>query len=297
MTRRLPPLPEPFPGPFRELLPQLLARAGRLAAVRDPARRGRRRALEQSGTFAGHRPYAQGDDLRRIDWNVYARTNELFVKLLEDEEHRSAVVWVDVSPSMMAGAVPRLCAALRLAAILGGVALQQFDAVRVQAGGGAQLVGRDAVTRLLARLDDAGRGVAFGDADPDPRGIAAGLARFGSASVHWISDFAAPEPVERALHLLRRAGCRVVGWLPEIDEDHDVPASGWTRVVDPETGGELVVAVDTALAAAMQAELQRLRQQQRRAFAAAGFPLQRLRLPHDDFSLPPWLEATWLSRR
>jgi len=53
--------------------------------------------------FDGHRPYIPGDDIRWIDWNLYARLEELYVKVFHVEEDVEVYVLVDTSPSMTAG--------------------------------------------------------------------------------------------------------------------------------------------------------------------------------------------------
>ena len=72
--------------------------AGKLPGERRSKRRGR------SVEFDDFRNYAPGDDLRHIDWNVYARLDRLFIKLFREEEDLALHVVVDVSASMQAGA-------------------------------------------------------------------------------------------------------------------------------------------------------------------------------------------------
>src|SRR5206468_6044605 len=132
---------------------RILRQGMRIAGGRSEVVRARHRALAQSGTFAGHRGYVHGDDLRRIDWHALARTGNLFVKVLEEDERRATTILLDSSPSMLAGSPPRLVAALRLAAILGGLALVHLDGVHVHAGATDVLLrGRGAVPELLTRL-------------------------------------------------------------------------------------------------------------------------------------------------
>src|SRR5690348_583455 len=69
-------------------------RAGILRGERRSTKRG------QSVEFADFRLYSPGDDLRRVDWNVYARTERAFIKLFVEEEDRTVHVLLDVSPSM-----------------------------------------------------------------------------------------------------------------------------------------------------------------------------------------------------
>src|ERR1700676_3063772 len=67
--------------------------AGKMKGERRSKRRG------QSVEFADYRDYVIGDDLRFIDWNIYARLDRLFLKLFLEEEDLSLFILVDVSKS------------------------------------------------------------------------------------------------------------------------------------------------------------------------------------------------------
>ena len=56
--------------------------------------------LGESVEFVDYREYAPGDDLKRLDWRVYARTNRWVVKLFEEESNLRATILVDASRSM-----------------------------------------------------------------------------------------------------------------------------------------------------------------------------------------------------
>lgn len=91
---------------------------------------GRRsRATGSSLEFADHRSYSPGDDYRQIDWNIYARTDELFVKVRESEETLVVHLLLDVSGSMASGAPAKLEAAQAVLAALGWTALASRDVV------------------------------------------------------------------------------------------------------------------------------------------------------------------------
>jgi hypothetical protein len=116
------------------------------------------------------------------------------------------------------------------------------------------------------------------------------LQRAVPGRVHWLSDFAVPRDVERPLHALRRRGARVTGWLPELPDDHAVPALGHVRVCDAETGSDFVVVVDSALAAEVARQLQALATAQNSLFAAAGARLVRWPAAHaNEDQLASWL--------
>src|SRR6476660_4350891 len=50
--------------------------------------------------FAAYREYQPGDEIRRIDWNVFSRSDRLYVKLYEGETNTRVLVMLDVSGSM-----------------------------------------------------------------------------------------------------------------------------------------------------------------------------------------------------
>jgi uncharacterized protein (DUF58 family) len=159
-----------------DLPPELRSRLRRLSLTpRRPAilsgaglhdSRNRGGGLE----FAQYRAYERGDDLRRIDWKLYARSDRLFVRDAERESPIAAWIVLDASASMAQAdlATPdwtRFDAALRLAASLIEIALHQGDRfgvcvvsearpLVVEPGGGPPH--RDRIFRALAPLRPAG---------------------------------------------------------------------------------------------------------------------------------------------
>ncbi len=99
--------------------------AGRMKGERRSVRRG------QSVEFADYRNYAAGDDLRQLDWNVYARLERLFVKLFVEEEDVTVHVLVDASLSMDFGSPNKLDFARRAAGALAYLGLAHLDRVSV----------------------------------------------------------------------------------------------------------------------------------------------------------------------
>ncbi len=77
--------------------------------------------------FRGHRQYAAGDDYRYIDWNVFGRTETLFVKEHAREERRTVSVLLDCSSSMAFGSPSKLACGKRLAAAFAYLALVAGD--------------------------------------------------------------------------------------------------------------------------------------------------------------------------
>lgn len=86
---------------------------------------GDRRSVRKGASleFADYRHYVEGDDPARVDWNIYSRTDALFVRLYEEEEVLDVHLLVDASRSMDWGDPPKLRYARKLLAALGYVAL------------------------------------------------------------------------------------------------------------------------------------------------------------------------------
>ncbi len=123
----------------KELLPpQLLARLERLELVSRKVFRGRlkgerrSRRKGQSVEFADFRNYVPGDDLRFVDWNLYARLDKLFLKLFLEEEDLHVYFLVDASPSMNFGEPTKFFACKQVAAALAFVGLCRGDRIRIE---------------------------------------------------------------------------------------------------------------------------------------------------------------------
>jgi uncharacterized protein (DUF58 family) len=126
----------PIPG-TRFIDPKLLARLSSLELVAKTVVSGfisglhRAPYLGLSTDFAEHRAYTPGDDVRRIDWRVYGRTDRLFVREFQAETNTNLTMVLDISKSMdfHAGGISKLDYGRFLAASLGYLSLQQRDRV------------------------------------------------------------------------------------------------------------------------------------------------------------------------
>jgi uncharacterized protein (DUF58 family) len=117
-----------------------------------------------SPEYADFKSYSPGDDIRRVDWNLYARFDELFVRLSEVTTDLTVHFLLDASASMdwRAGVTTptKYRFAQRIAAALAYVALWHFDRIRVSpvARGGESrygpVQGRAHVPGLIAYLED-----------------------------------------------------------------------------------------------------------------------------------------------
>ncbi|MCL1963541.1 MAG: DUF58 domain-containing protein [Firmicutes bacterium] len=105
-------------------------------AVREHTRGGvgglrKSKALGSSVEFSDFRAYAPGDDLRRVDWNAFARFDKLFLKLFLDEQETTLRLLLDASASMFAVEPDKWALAVRLAATLAYLSLSRYDRVVV----------------------------------------------------------------------------------------------------------------------------------------------------------------------
>jgi len=122
--------------PVRLLRPEVLARLGTLELVARTVVDGLTTGLHRSPhfgfsqEFAEYRAYAEGDDLRHVDWNVYARTDRAYVKRFEGETNTGVTLLLDASASMGFGEpISKLDQAKWLVASMAYMTRRQHDAL------------------------------------------------------------------------------------------------------------------------------------------------------------------------
>lgn len=115
-------------------------------------------AKGSSVEFSDYREYIPGDDIRRIDWNAYGRTDKLYIKQFREEREGIFHIFVDTSGSMAFGASHKSHMALQIAAALSYIVLNNLDRVCVcQLGDhsiriGKGIVGKAAFPYVLEEL-------------------------------------------------------------------------------------------------------------------------------------------------
>lgn len=227
--------------------------------VRAGMMRGERRSTKHGASveFADYRDYTRGDDLRRLDWNVYARLERPFIKLLEEEEDLTVHLLVDASQSMdwppsSAGEERhKFRYALRLAGALGYIGLSTGDRVAVTLLSGNGLVGRWGPFRshgqtlgLLGWLGAQQPG-GITDLNAALRNYALRGGRPGLALL--ISDMFSPSGYHDGLTALLGRG-HEVGLIHLLSPDEVEPdLAGDLRLIDSETGAGQDVSVDAAM--------------------------------------------------
>lgn len=217
---------------------------------------GERRSIRrgQSQEFADHRPYVPGDDLRHLDWHLYGRLDQLWLKLFEENDDRVVQAMLDASASMQG---EKLDYARQLAAALAWVALGHGDRVAV-AG----------ISDTLAHYAPARRGRAAASGvfrsleaihPSGPTDLSAGIARSprqrGNGVVLLFTDMLYPDGPDRALQQLRARGNEVHAFHVISPADLRPDLSGDVVLVDAETGEEMSLTVDEDVLDAYEATM------------------------------------------
>ncbi|MCH2114771.1 MAG: DUF58 domain-containing protein [Pirellulales bacterium] len=189
----------------------------------------------QSVEFLQHRQYAQGDDLRHVDWKVWAKQDRHYVKQFEEDTNMRCTLLVDVSASMQYGSGPlnKYEYAATVATSLAYLLLKQHDSVAALAFDDtvrARTPMRNVRTALqsIIRCLDASQPKNKTDAGAILQKIAEGSPRRGMMVV--ISDLlTGVESTLRGLRLLRQRGHDVLVLHVLDDDELDFPFEGPTR--------------------------------------------------------------------
>jgi uncharacterized protein (DUF58 family) len=218
---------------------------------------GDRRSLRKGSSleFADYRHYVEGDDPARVDWNIYSRTDTLFVRLYEEEEVLNVHLLVDASRSMDWGEPSKLRYARRLAAALGYVALNASNRLYVWPLSAASTSfgptwGRGRAGTMLTFVEEfktaqAGTPVVFG-APANPPDLEQSLATFTSRAgglVVLLSDLLSPT-WERALSRLAARSGEVVVLHTLAPQELRPTLGGDVRLIDRESGAAVSVTLN-----------------------------------------------------
>lgn len=87
------------------------------------------RTYGQTVEFADYREYMLGDDIRRIDWNLYSRFEKFFLKLFTDERQMHTQIFIDCSASMGKDNPDKAAYTIGIAAALGYLSVHNMDKV------------------------------------------------------------------------------------------------------------------------------------------------------------------------
>ena len=219
-----------------------LAMRGRAQGGAGGSRRSRQTG--SSAEFSDYREYVPGDDIRRLDWNAYARFDKLFLKLFMEEQESLVTVLLDASASMGA----KWASARSAAEAVGYLALTGGDRLNIQVlkNGRAlrspQLSGRAAFPRLTGFLDtcapDGNEGT-LTEAVKHTEGLKKGLC-------FLITDGYTEDALKEALDYLRYLKQETAVIQVLSGEEMRPDYAGAVRLTDSESGEKLDLLADQA---------------------------------------------------
>ena len=194
-----------------------------------------RRTMQLGGglEFADHREYTPGDDFRHLDWNVFARHDELLLKRFQEEEDLHVYVLLDCSRSMKpADDSPKFDFARQMAAAMAYIALADLDRVAVSAFS-EEIIrdfpltrGKDRILLLLRFLEELEVTNGVTDLERVANSFVHRSQRRGVVIV--VSDLFDPKGFDRGLDVLRHRG-----YEPHIVQMYDAAEA------NPELLGDL----------------------------------------------------------
>jgi uncharacterized protein (DUF58 family) len=258
--------------------------SGHLRAQRQSTRRG-------SGVeFSDYRPYSEGDDFRRVDWNIYRRLGEFVLKLYREEEQLTLAVLLDVSRSMAYGESEKLTYGKRVGAAIAYIGLCNLDRVHVVPftdslnGGLLGLRGKGKIFDIFTYLSGL---------EPEGRTDLASVLKAYTQKVRKrclavvISDFLDLDGFAVGLKALRYFRNEVYAIHLLDPKEEDPPLRGDLRLTDMETGAGRDLTITDGLREryrrALAAHIERVRQFCMRN--EIGYTLGRTSIPFDDLVL------------
>ena len=249
-----------------------LAMRGRAQGGAGGSRRSRQTG--SSAEFSDYREYIPGDDIRRLDWNAYARFDRLFLKLFMEEQESLVTILLDASASMEA----KWASARAAAEAVGYLALTGGDRLCLQilkdgrALRSPQFAGRAAYPRLTGFLDlcaPDGRTGTVTDAVKHTEGLKKGLC-------FLITDGYTEDALKEALDYLRylKQETAVIQTLSGGELQPDL--EGAVKLTDSESGEQTDLLADRGALDAYQDALADFLKQIRETCASRETPYMLL---------------------
>lgn len=212
-----------------------------MSGIRKSSARG------SSVEFSDFREYMLGDDIRRIDWNAYGRTDKLYIKQFMEEKEGIFQIFIDTSRSMCFGEVPKSKMALQVAGALSYIILNNLDRVYINEmkenflTRGKGVTGGAAFSHVLNDLNR----ITFDGKTTLNKTILSRQVRPGGVSV-IISDFLDREGIEDAMKYLAFKKQAVVLIQILSREEMAVNYEGTLNILDMETNERVKITMSNA---------------------------------------------------
>jgi uncharacterized protein (DUF58 family) len=243
---------------------ELLAKISRLDLVSRRILQGRQKGEKrskkrgQSVEFADHRHYSPGDDLRHLDWNIYARLDRLMIKLFLEEEDLHVYLLMDASLSMDYGRPNKFRYAQKVIAALGYIGLVNMNRVGI----GTFSSQLDRVFRPERGRRHVQKMIKFIEETPcqGTTDLGAACRRFAMEHprrgiVILLSDFLDRGGYEEAIRFFVARRMDVFCMHLLSPQELDPPLAGDLKLVDVEDGQETEITVSGPLLAAYKRNL------------------------------------------
>lgn len=195
----------------------------------------------QTVEFADYREYMLGDDIRRIDWNLYSRFEKFFLKLFTDERQMHTQIFIDCSASMGRDMPEKANYAIGVAAALGYLSVHNMDKVsfKLIKGNTAEdnfgtIVGKTAFFNVISALEN----LEF-DGESDMYKAIVSCPNLGTNDglAIIISDFFTDSDWKKAIDFLSYKKKQVVFIQVLTPEETDPTYSGRINLIDVEAAG------------------------------------------------------------
>ena len=196
------------------------------------------RTYGQTVEFADYREYALGDDIRRIDWNLYSRFEKFFLKLFTDERQMHTQIFIDCSASMGKDNPQKAAFTVGIAAALGYLSVHNMDKVsyKLIKGNKAEdpfgvIVGKRAFFSAMTGLE----ALTFdGESDIDAAVVGCENTGNNDGLTLIISDFFTDSDWRRAVDYLSYKKRQVLLIQVMTPEERDPTYSGRVNLIDSE---------------------------------------------------------------
>ena len=193
----------------------------------------------QTVEFSDYREYQLGDDIRRIDWNLFSRFEKYFIKLFTDERQMQVQIFIDCSASMGKNLPQKAAYAIASAAAMGFLAVHNMDKVsfnlmkdNVSENPFGTIVGKNAFFQAVSALEE----IKFdGETDIEKCVVSWPDTGTGNGLSVIVSDFLTDSNWKKAVDYLRYKKRQVLLLQPLTPEEDDPLYDGRINLIDSES--------------------------------------------------------------
>ena len=196
----------------------------------------------QTVEFADYREYMLGDDIRRIDWNLFSRFEKFFLKLFTDERQMHTQIYIDCSASMGKPNAKKAAYALGFAAALGFLSVHNMDKLsyRLIRGGSCTdpfglIVGKTPFFRAVSEFES----IPFEEEADLGEAILSSEVSNGNGLSVIVSDFFTESDWKKAVDSLCYKKRQVLLVQVLAPEERDPSYSGRVNLIDSESADAL----------------------------------------------------------